>query len=70
LKQFLLKQVQVLRQLQLGAVVGNKGSEGIFYTVENRGNVWAGGNPATLADFDNIIRRLDKQGAIEENVFS
>ena len=45
-----------------------KGSEGIFYTVENRGNVWAGGNPSTLADFDNIIRRLDKQGSIEENV--
>ena len=43
-------------------------SEGIFYSVENRGNVWAGGNPSTLADFDNIIRRLDKQGSIEENV--
>jgi len=50
------------------SVVGNKGSEGIFYTVENRGNVWSGGNPSTLADFDNIIRRLDKQGSIEENV--
>ena len=47
---------------------GNKGSEGIFYVVENRGNVWAGGNPTTLADFDTIISRLDKQGAIEENV--
>jgi hypothetical protein len=47
---------------------GNKGSEGIFYAVENRGNVWAGGNPTTLADFDSIISRLDKQGAIEENV--
>ena len=47
---------------------GFKGSEGIFYTVEDRGNVWAGGNPAALADFDNIIRRLDKQGSIEENV--
>jgi hypothetical protein len=47
---------------------GNKGSEGIFYVVENRGNVWAGGNPTTLADFDAIISRLDKQGAIQENV--
>jgi hypothetical protein len=46
---------------------GNKGSEGIFYVVENRGNVWGGGNPTTLADFDTIISRLDKQGAIEEN---
>ena len=49
-------------------VAAASGSEGIFYSVENRGNVWAGGNPSTLADFDNIIRRLDKQGSIEENV--
>ena len=48
--------------------VGNKGSEGIFYVVENRGNVCGGGNPAALADFDAIISRLDKQGSIEENV--
>jgi len=48
--------------------VGNKGSKGIFFEVENRGNVWAGGNPTTLADFDSIISRLDKQGSIEENV--
>jgi len=47
---------------------GNKGSEGIFYVVEDRGNVWGGGNPTTLADFDSVISRLDKQGAIEENV--
>ena len=48
--------------------VGNKGSEGIFYVVENRGNVWGAGNPTTLAEWDSIISRLDKQGAIEENV--
>ena len=52
-----------------GAVAaGFKGSEGIFYSVENRGNVWSGGNPVALADFDAIISRLDKQGSIEENV--
>ena len=51
-----------------GGDVGNKGSEGIFYVVENRGNVWGGGNPAALADFDAVISRLDKQGSIEENV--
>jgi len=44
------------------------GSEGIFYVVNSRGNVYGGGNPTTLADFDTIISRLDKQGAIEENV--
>tara|TARA_Y100000385_G_scaffold290086_1_gene361782 strand:- start:954 stop:2405 length:1452 start_codon:yes stop_codon:yes gene_type:complete len=48
--------------------VGNKGSEGIFHVVANRGNVWGGGNPTTLAEFDTIVSRLDKQGAIEENV--
>ena len=53
---------------QTAGDVGNKGSEGIFYVVENRGNVWGGGNPAALADFDAIISRLDKQGSIEENV--
>ena len=44
------------------------GTKGLFYTVNQRGNVWAGGNPSTLADFDAIIQRLDKQGAIQENV--
>ncbi|MGI9556237.1 MAG: hypothetical protein ACR2M9_05190, partial [Cyanophyceae cyanobacterium] len=51
-----------------GGDVGNKGSEGIFYVVNARGNVWGGGNPSTLADFDAVISRLDKQGSIEENV--
>lgn len=52
------------------AAVGtvNAGSEGIFYAVETRGNLWSGGIPSTLANFDAIIQRLDKQGAIEENV--
>ena len=48
--------------------VGNKGSEGMFYVIGNRGNVFSGGNPTALTDFDEIIKRLDKQGAIEENV--
>ena len=47
---------------------GNKGSEGLFYSINDRGNVWGGGNPVALVDFDAIIQRLDKQGAIEENV--
>jgi hypothetical protein len=49
------------------AAIAN-GSEGIFHVVENRGNVWGGGNPTALADWDAIISRLDNQGAIEENV--
>ena len=52
-----------------GASVANQsGSDGIFWAVENRGNVWSGGNPVTLAGFDSVIQRLDRQGSIEENV--
>jgi hypothetical protein len=47
---------------------GQGGSEGIFYVVNDRGNVWGGGTPTSLADWDTIVQRLDKQGAIEENV--
>ena len=51
-----------------GGLAGQAGSDGIFFVVEDRGNVWTGGNPTTLADFDSVIQRLDRQGAIEENV--
>ena len=44
------------------------GSEGVFFVVENRGNVWGGGFPETLDQFDTIVSRLDRQGSIEENV--
>ena len=54
--------------LNTGAGAQGAGSDGVFYSVTNRGNIWDGGNPTTLADFDSIISRLDKQGAIEENV--
>lgn len=50
------------------ATAALNGSEGMFYSIEERGNVWSGGNPSTLADFDAIIERLDKQGSIQENV--
>ena len=50
------------------AAAGFAGSEGIFDAVQTRGNVWAGGIPSTLQDFDTIISQLDNQGAIEENV--
>lgn len=43
------------------------GSEGMFDAIRSRGNTWSGGNPSTLADFDTIVSRLDKQGAIPEN---
>jgi hypothetical protein len=46
---------------------GAAGTQGMFNAIEDRGNVWSGGNPSTLSDFDSIIQRLDKQGAIQEN---
>ena len=48
--------------------VGDKGTKGLFHEVNSRGNVWSGGNPSTLGDIDSIVERLDKQGAIAENV--
>lgn len=47
---------------------GNKGSDGVFYTINTRGNVWGAGYPTTLSDFDSVLSRLDKQGNISENV--
>ena len=52
----------------VNTAVGNKGSFGVFHVVAQRGNVWSGGYATTLADWDSIISRLDRQGAIEENV--
>jgi hypothetical protein len=46
---------------------GYKGTEGLLYALENRGNI-SSGSLGALTDIDNIVLRLDKQGAIEENV--
>jgi hypothetical protein len=48
-------------------IAGVKGSQGVFYVVNDRGNVWGAGTPTLLSDWDTIVSRLDKQGAIEEN---
>jgi len=48
--------------------VGNKGTQGMFSAIEERGNVWSGGNPTSLTDWDAVIQRLDRQGHIEENM--
>jgi len=46
---------------------GGAGTQGLFAAVEERGSTWSGGNPTTLSDFDAVVNRLDKQGAIAEN---
>jgi hypothetical protein len=47
---------------------GYKGSEGLFHAIEQRGNT-ATGSFDSLDDVDAMVARLDKQGAIEENVW-
>ena len=52
------------------AAAGYKGTEGLFAAVNARGNVEAGFNAGAgqLAAFDSILKNLDTQGAIEENM--
>ena len=42
------------------------GTEGLFSAIETRGNVFE--DLASLGDFDLLLKNLDKQGAIEENM--
>jgi hypothetical protein len=50
--------------------VAYKGTEGLFAAVKSRGNIFSGFAPAAgdLTDFDEILKNLDTQGAIEENM--
>ena len=51
-----------------------KGTQGLFSAIEARGNVYQGFAGAAapgsgaMGDFDEILKNLDKQGAIEENM--
>ncbi len=50
------------------------GTQGMFDAIETRGNIWsnfagaAAPGAGALGDFDEILKQLDKQGAIEENM--
>jgi hypothetical protein len=51
------------------AVIHPKGTQGLFAAVQARGNVQAGFSAAAgLTEFDAILKNLDTQGAIEENM--
>jgi hypothetical protein len=52
--------------LNAGSVSGITGTEGLFSAIETRGNVFE--DLASLGDFDLLLKNLDKQGAIEENM--
>ena len=48
---------------------GQIGTQGLFAAIQARGNVQVGFSAATgISDFDDILRNLDTQGAIEENM--
>ena len=49
------------------ASAGYKGTKGLFYEIANRGNVGTGAITERV-DLENIIKVLDKEGAIQENV--
>jgi len=57
---------------QVGGAAGiaaSPGSEGLFAAIQARGNVQTGFTAAAgLDDFDAILKNLDTQGAIEENM--
>ena len=50
-----------------GAQAGQIGTEGLFAAINNGGNVLSG-YAGSLQDFDSVLRLLDSQGAIEENM--
>ena len=76
-----MSMVEGVKQLNTGATLDfydsgitatARGTEGFFEAIESRGNVYSdfgaqasGGN---LTDFDAVLKQLDKQGAIEENM--
>jgi len=51
------------------ATAGAKGTQGLFAAIKDRGNINAGFTAAAgLTAFDAILKNLDTQGAIEENM--
>ena len=53
----------------VNTAAGLPGSEGLFAAIQSRGNVQVGFTAASgLSDFDEILKNLDTQGAIEENM--
>jgi hypothetical protein len=56
-------------QSQAAGVNLRPGTQGLFSAIETRGNVEVGFTAAAgLDEFDNILKNLDTQGAIEENM--
>ena len=54
----------------IAGTTGLKGTQGLFAAIEDKGNVETGFTAAAdgLGEFDAILKNLDTQGAIEENM--
>ena len=65
-----LEMAMVEGELKSGGSTANvKGTEGLFAAIKSRGNVLVDFSAAAgLAQFDSILKNLDTQGAIEENM--
>ena len=51
------------------ATTAAHGTQGLFQAITTRGNIMQGFSAATgISDFDQILKNLDTQGAIEENM--
>ena len=51
------------------ATINAHGTQGLFAAISARGNVFSGFAGATgISDFDSVLKNLDTQGAIEENM--
>jgi hypothetical protein len=52
-----------------GGGINAYGSQGLFSAIQARGNVMSGFSAGTgISDFDQVLKNLDTQGAIEENM--
>ena len=69
-----LEMSMVEAEKDLAGATTPSGSEGLFAAIEARGNIYndfagaAAPGSGALGDFDAILKQLDKQGAIEENM--
>jgi hypothetical protein len=51
------------------AAITAHGTQGLFAAIQARGNIFAGFSAGTgISDFDQVLKNLDTQGAIEENM--
>ena len=51
------------------AGINAQGSQGLFAAIQARGNILSGFSGGTgISDFDQVLKNLDTQGAIEENM--